>query len=206
MDSKGRFYPLKLMSITIFALLSLLVAPVAAADSATQVIENLHAELLTVMKQAKELGYEGRYQRLDPIVTSSYDLPFIAKFVMGRQWKTLSGEQKSEFVKTFTKLSIATYAANFSGYSGERFKTISNQELRKGRLLVKSVLIRSSGGEVTLDYVLHQRENRWRIINAIAEGVSDLSLKRADYSSYLKKKGFDGLITKLNEKIQNYAK
>ena len=206
MDSKSGFYPFKLMLLTTFVLLSLVVASVAAADSATQLIENLHAELLTVMKQANELGYEGRYQRLDPIVTSSYDLPFIAKFVMGRQWKTLSAEQKSEFVKTFTKLSIAIYAANFSGYSGERFKTISNEELRKGRLLVKSVLIRSSGGEVTLDYVLHQREDRWRIINAIAEGVSDLSLKRADYSSYLKKKGFDGLIIKLNEKIQNYAK
>jgi len=206
MDSKGGFNPFKLVVTTIFALLSLLVAPAGAADSATQVIENLHAELLAVMKQAKELGYEGRYQRLDPIVTSSYDLSFIAKFVMGREWKTLSAEQKSEFVKTFTKLSIATYAANFSGYSGERFKTISNEELRKGRLLVKSVLVRSSGGEVTLDYVLHQKDNRWRIINAIAEGVSDLSLKRADYSSYLKKKGFDGLITKLNEKIQNYAK
>ena len=206
MDSKSGIYPFKLMLLTTFVLLSLVVASVAAADSATQLIEKLHAELLTVMKQANELGYEGRYQRLDPIVTSSYDLPFIAKFVMGRQWKTLSAEQKSEFVKTFTKLSIAIYAANFSGYSGERFKTISNEELRKGRLLVKSVLVRSSGGEVTLDYVLHQKENRWRIINAIAEGVSDLSLKRADYSSYLKKKGFDGLLEKLNEKIQNYAK
>ena len=206
MDSEGGLYRFKFMVITIFGLLSLVVAPALAADSATQVIENLHAELLAVMKQAKELGYEGRYQRLGPIVTSSYDLPFIAKFVMGRHWKTLSEEQRSEFVKTFTKLSIATYAANFNGYSGERFKTISNEELRKGRLLVKSVLIRSSGGEVTLDYVLHQKENRWRIINAIAEGVSDLSLKRADYSAYLKKKGFAGLITKLNEKIQNYAK
>ncbi|MDH3928703.1 MAG: ABC transporter substrate-binding protein, partial [Deltaproteobacteria bacterium] len=40
----------------------------------------------------------------------------------------------------------------------------------------------------------------------IAEGVSDLSLKRADYTSYLKKNGFDALLKKLNEKIQNYAK
>ena len=206
MDSKDGFYPFTLMVITIFILLSLVVVPAAAADSATQLIENLHAELLTVMKQANELGYEGRYQRLDPIVTSSYDLPFIAKFVMGRHWQTLNEEQRSEFVEIFTKLSIATYAANFSGYSGERFKTMSNQELRKGRVLVKTVLVRSSGGEVTLDYVLHQRENRWRIINAIAEGVSDLSLKRADYSAYFKKKGFNALITKLNEKIQNYAK
>jgi phospholipid transport system substrate-binding protein len=204
MDSRGGFGLFKIA--TIFALLLLAGSPVAAADSATQVIENLHAELLAVMKQANELGYEGRYQRLDPIVTSSYDLPFIAKFVVGRHWKDMSGEQKSEFVKTFTKLSIATYAANFNGYSGERFKTISNEELRKGRLLVKSVLIKADGGEVTLDYVLHQRENRWRIINAIAQGVSDLSLKRADYSSYLKNKGFDELIAKLNEKIVQFSK
>jgi phospholipid transport system substrate-binding protein len=204
MDSRGGFDLFKIG--TILALLLLVGAPVAAADSATQVIENLHTELLEVMQQANELGYEGRYQRLDPVVTSSYDLPFIAKFVVGRHWKDFSGEQKSEFVETFTKLSIATYAANFNGYSGESFKTISNEELRRGRLLVKSVLIKADGEEVTLDYVLHQRENRWRIINAIAQGVSDLSLKRADYSSYLKKKGFDELIAKLNEKIVQFSK
>ena len=204
MDSKVGFGPFKLA--TIFIILFVIVSPVAASDSATQVIENLHAELLAVMKQANELGYEGRYQRLDPIVTSSYDLPFIAKFVVGRHWNDLSGGQKSEFVKTFTKLSIATYAANFNGYSGETFKTISNEELRKGRLLVKSVLIKADGGEVTLDYILHQRENRWRIINAIAQGVSDLSLKRADYSSYLKSNGFDALIAKLNDKILQFSK
>ncbi|MEE8316618.1 MAG: ABC transporter substrate-binding protein [Syntrophobacteria bacterium] len=42
-------------------------------------------------------------------------------------------------------------------------------------------------------------------MNVVAEGVSDLSLKRADYTSYLKKKGFDALLRKLNEKIQQYA-
>ena len=206
MDSKGGFYPFKLVVITIFALLSLLVAPAGAADSATQVIENLHAELLFVMKQAKKLGYAGRYQRLAPTVTASYDFPYISKVVVGRYWRSFTAEQKAQFIRAFSKLSIATYANRFDGYSGERFKTISGEELKRGHRLVKTVLIKANGEEIELDYILHQNNDQWRIINVIAEGVSDLSLKRADYTSYLKKNGFEALLKKLNEKIQNYAK
>jgi len=206
MDSKGGFYPFKLVVITIFALLSLLVAPAPAADTAAKVVEILHAELLFVMKQAKKLGYAGRYQRLAPTVTVSYDFPYISKVVVGRYWRSFTAEQKSQFIRAFSKLSIATYANRFDGYSGERFKTISGEELKRGHRLVKTVLIKANGEEIELDYILHQNNDQWRIINVIAEGVSDLSLKRADYTSYLKKNGFDALLKKLNEKIQNYAK
>jgi hypothetical protein len=41
--------------------------------------------------------------------------------------------------------------------------------------------------------------------HVIAEGVSDLCFKRADYTSYLKKKGFEALLCKLNKKMQQYA-
>jgi phospholipid transport system substrate-binding protein len=180
-------------------------APAAAADAAVEVVENLHAELLVVMKQADELGYQGRYQRLAPVVTFNYNLPFIAKFVVGRYWRDFSAKQKSHFVETFSQLSIATYAKRFDGYSGERFETISNEKLRKGRLVVKTLLVKSNGEKIELDYILQRRNSQWRIINVVAEGVSDLSLKRADYTSYLKKKGFDALLRKLNEKIQQYA-
>jgi len=178
--------------------------PVSAKDAATQVVEDLHATLLQVMKNAEELGYHGRYQKLAPVVTASYDFPFIARIVVGRYWRKFTPEQKKRFVLAFTNLSIATYASRFDGYSGERFKTLSGEELKSEHFLVKTLLIKNNGEEVDLDYVLHQNSNSWRIINVIAQGVSDLSLKRADYTSYLKKKGFDALLKKLNEKINRY--
>ena len=66
--------------------------------------------------------------------------------------------------------------------------------------------LKSDGGKVSLDYILHLAGNEWRIINVIANGVSDLALKRADYTSYLKGKGFDALLAKLNEKIAQYSR
>jgi phospholipid transport system substrate-binding protein len=126
--------------------------------------------------------------------------------VLGKYWETFNNEQRSRFVETFTQLSIATYAANFDSYSGEHFKMIPEKEVTGGRILVQSQLIKSDGGHVQLDYLLHRAGSQWRIINIIAEGVSDLALKRADYSAFLKNNGFEALLKKLNEKINQYSR
>jgi phospholipid transport system substrate-binding protein len=158
------------------------------------------------MKDGAKIGYQGRYEQLAPVIKSSFDMPFVSKTVLGKYWETFNNEQRSRFIEAFTQLSIATYAANFDRYSGERFKTISQKQVSGGRILVQSQLIKSNGGQVQLDYLLHPTGGQWRIVNIIAEGVSDLALKRADYSAFLKSKGFEALLKKLDEKINQYSR
>jgi len=198
---------MKLRSILCALLLVLTLVPMTLAENGTptQVVERLHASLLNIMKEAKEMGYQGRYDRLAPVITASFDFPFIAKIVVGRYWEGFSDEEKKKFVDTFTRLSVATYAGRFDGYSGERFKVISSKETRRGLVVVRTFLIKSEGDEIELDYVLHKNGNKWNIINVIANGVSDLSLERTDYTSFLRKNGFDDFIDKLNEKIACYS-
>lgn len=190
----------------ILLLLHLTASFSAASDrGAVEAVENLHTTLLAIMKDDDQIGYKGRYDRLEPVIRASFDLPFISRTVLGRYWETLNQEQRSKFIETFSELSIATYAGNFDSYSGERFKTISEKEVTGGRILVKTKLIKSDGGEIPLDYIFHRVDQEWHIINVIAEGVSDLALKRAEYAVFLKVKGFDALLIKLNEKIAEYA-
>ena len=185
-----------------------LVMPMASAGDhgATQVVEKLQMALLAVMKDGDKLGYTGRYDQLEPVIRASFDMPFISKTVLSKHWGTFDDEQRRKFVETFTRLGIATYAANFDSYSGERFKVISEKEVSGGRILVQTHLIKSDGGKVQLNYLLHRTENEWRVINVIAEGVSDLAMKRADYSNFLKNKSLEALIAKLHEKIAQYAR
>jgi phospholipid transport system substrate-binding protein len=200
--------------MNIWAFLSLVILglhiaiPYASAgdQGATEVVEKLHSTLLTVMKDGDKIGYQGRYDQLAPVIQSSFDMPFVSKTVLGKYWETFNNEQRSRFIEAFTQLSIATYAANFDRYSGERFKTISQKRVSGGRILVQSQLIKSNGGQVQLDYLLHPTGGQWRIVNIIAEGVSDLALKRADYSAFLKSKGFEALLKKLDEKINQYSR
>jgi phospholipid transport system substrate-binding protein len=194
--------------LTIIILAMHVAIPYASASDwgATEVVQKLHTTLLAVMKGGDKIGYQGRYDQLAPVIQSSFDMPFISKTVLGKHWESLNKEQRSRFVEAFTQMSIATYAANFDSYSGEHFKVIPEKEVDGGRILVQSQLIKSDGGQVQLDYLLHRTGREWRIVNIIAEGVSDLALKRADYSAFLKSKGFEALLKKLNEKVHQYAR
>jgi len=185
-----------------------LAMPYASAGDrgATDVVEKLHTTLLAVMKDGDKIGYQGRFDQLAPVIKSSFDMPFISRAVLGKYWETFNNEQRSKFVEAFTHMSIATYAANFDSYSGERFKTNSEKEVSGGRILIQSQLIKSDGGQVQLDYLLHRTGSQWRIVNIIAEGVSDLAMKRADYSAFLKSKGFEALLKKLKEKTNQYSR
>lgn len=164
------------------------------------VVERLHTTLVDAMTRAAALGYPGRYSLLDPVLTESFDFPTIARLVTGRHWKTLDDAQKGGFTTTFSRLSVATYASNFDGFSGEHFETVGTEE-RSGNVIVKTVLVKSDDETIPIDYLLHKRDDMWRIVNVIAEGVSDLSLKRADYAAILKSKGFETLVDILNGKI-----
>jgi phospholipid transport system substrate-binding protein len=54
---------------------------------------------------------------------------------------------------------------------------------------------------VRFDYVLRQTKDGWRIVNVLADGVSDLALKRVEYRAILQRDGFQGLIDMLKEKV-----
>jgi len=194
--------------LTLMILAMNVAMPYASAGDrgAAEVVEKLHTTLLSAMKEGDKTSYQGRFDQLAPLIKSSFDMPFISRTVLGKYWGTFNNDQRSRFVEAFTHMSIATYAANFDSYSGERFKTISEKEVNGGRILVQSQLVKSDGGQVQLDYLLHRTGTQWRIINIIAEGVSDLALKRADYSAFLKNKGFEALLKKLNEKSNQYSR
>jgi len=57
---------------------------------------------------------------------------------------------------------------------------------------------------VHLDYVLHRSSRGWRIVNVVADGVSDLALKRVEYTAVLRKRGFESLLSDLEHKIAAY--
>ena len=87
-------------------------------EPASLVVENLHAALLDAMKHARQLGYEGRRSALTPVVSASFDFPFMARLALGRGWRNLDESVQNRWVGAFQNLSLSTYAARFDGWSG----------------------------------------------------------------------------------------
>src|SRR4029453_19105167 len=98
-------------------------APAALDEPALRApVERLYAALLDVMKRAGELGFEGRYRTLEPVITASYDVPFMAELILGRQWNALTPEQQQRWLEAFSRFTGSTYAARFDSFAGARFE------------------------------------------------------------------------------------
>ncbi|MDP2904577.1 MAG: ABC transporter substrate-binding protein [Methylovulum sp.] len=175
-------------------------------SSARQVVDKFQAELTGVMKNGKQLGYAGRYGKLFDAVSSSHDLTKIIRIVVGKEWEKLSEAQQQKLVDAFSKFSVASYAHNFKDYAGESFVFDSEEETTRGGVVIHTHLNIPDEKAVKFDYMLKEIGSSWRIINIIANGVSDLALKRSEYTNILQREGFDALITKINEKIDAYSK
>jgi len=171
------------------------------------VVDALHAEPLNVMMNAGTLGYQGRYDELAKKLPALFDIPFMAEKSVGRYWKTADEEERQHLLKTFTEFTIANYAGNFDGYTGETFETLEEVESTHGTRLVRSRLNESDGDEVQLDYRLRPEDGGWKIIDIYLNGtVSELALRRSEYSALIQREGFDSLIVALDEKITELSK
>ena len=181
---------------------SVFCAPDQGAKTPEQVISHLQSSLLQAMQEGEKLGYEGRYKFLEPVIDQSHDIDLIIKTILGATyWSQLDKAQQDLIVDTFRQLSIATYAGRFTQYEGEQFKIVEQRSLPREQTLVRSQLTKSDGGAVNFDYVLHQTEGGWRIVNILFDGVSDLAIKRGEYRAVMQRDGFPALIQLLKEKI-----
>ena len=161
-------------------------APAASAPEAEAKVDRFHAALIAAMQAG---GFGERMALLEPAVAEFFDVATVARISVGASWRGLSEERRAAFVELLERLILATYADRFDSYSGQRFVRLEVATASTGTV-VKSQIQRASGEPVNLDYYFRGE----RVFNVVADGVSDLSLRRADYASIIRGQGFDALV------------
>ncbi|SFN85483.1 HpnM family protein [Nitrosospira briensis] len=169
--------------------------------SPEQIVNQLHEALIKAMREGPKLGYQGRYDLLAPVVDQTHDLDFIARTALGANWTQLTAEQQRTFTDVFRKLSVGSYAGWFKSHEGERFEFLERQSMPRDQIMIRTRLVQKAGEPVRFDYVLREGKEGWRIVNVLADGVSDLALKRVEYRAILQRDGFAALIDMLKKKV-----
>jgi phospholipid transport system substrate-binding protein len=170
-----------------------------ATDTADATIASLHQGLVELAARQPSASVEERYRALAPLIEATHDLPYIAEFALRRQWPMLSAADRERFVAAFERLSVTTYASRFKNVTAATFKATGGAAAAdNGRMQVTTAIARPNAAEVSLEYLLQQRDGAWKIINIVADGVSDLALKRAEYQRILSAGSIDDLIKELD--------
>jgi phospholipid transport system substrate-binding protein len=165
-------------------------------------VEALYAALLDVMQRADVLGFEGRYRELEPVVEGSYDVAFMAERVLGRRYQTLTPDQQAQWRSVFARLTVSTYADRFDGFADEKFEVGAVEPGSSGTAIVHTRIVPTGEDPVELNYRLRDAGGGWRIVDVYLSGtVSELALRRSEYSGVLKRDGFDALRSAVEAKI-----
>jgi phospholipid transport system substrate-binding protein len=204
--------PSRLGGLLVLVLLVALARPglaqqvgVPAAPPAAVVAE-VNEALIGAMREAEALGVRGRYDRLAPVFRAAFNFPVMARIAAGRYWRDLQAEQRDRLAEAFARMSVATYAARFDGYGGERFVVGETVDQPRGGALVRNRLIDGAGEAVSIDYLLREFDGRWRIVDVFLDGaISELATKRSEYTAILGEDGVDGLLAKIADKTAALA-
>ncbi len=195
-----------MLSLVRPALLAILVF-VTAADAHAQstpvaVVEKLGAAMIDTMRQAKQLGYQGRFQKLAPSILEAFDLPKMVSVAVGGAWKQMTPDQHQRLVDAFARYTVAVHASRLDGFSGETFKVVSTAELQnKAGVMVKAQFVRTNGSTENIDYVLQENGQGWQIVDVFyRSSISEVATRRSEYTAVIKNAGVERLIAAMDEK------
>jgi phospholipid transport system substrate-binding protein len=174
---------------------------VATTSDTTAPVEQLHAGLVEIMKAGRSVSFRQRYDKIAPVIGRTFDLEAIVRHVIGPRWASLPPEQQAALTDAFRRYTIASYVANFDGYSGERFEVLPTVTTVGSDRVVQSRILSASGQAHTLAYVMRQTGGGWRVVDVLADGsISRVAAQRSEVRSVLADGGGAGLLVSLRRK------
>ena len=148
-----------------------------------------------------------RQARFRQLFHEEFDAAGIARFVLGRYWRSASEEEKQEFVKLLEDYVVFVYTARLANFGGETFKVRGSRSDGDGVIVSTDVINPGSASPLRIDWRLVNDNGAYKINDVIVEGVSMMVTQRSEFASVVQRNGGQvrGLIALMREKTASAA-
>jgi phospholipid transport system substrate-binding protein len=189
-----------LPAVLIVAALLLPAWPVgAAAQGAQDFIRNLGNEAIEVLGPG--IPQEQRVARFRELFDADFDVPEIARFVLGRYWWVATPDERQEFTHLFQEYIVRAYSARLGEYSGEPFR-VEGARPAGDETVVTSQIVEGGGEPLIIDWYVTETGAGYKITDVHVGGVSMAVTERDEFASVIQRSGgVAGLIAQLRQKL-----
>ena len=147
------------------------------------------------------MNLENREAILADILRQGFDLPLIARFVLGRYWRPATLEQRDSYVDLFSRFVVKSYSRHLGAIAGGSFDVVGAEPIGKSDYLVTTILHRNSGPPFKAGWRVRLIDDKYKIIDVIVEGISMAMTQRQEFASVLKRDGVERLLQILSAKV-----
>ena len=139
--------------------------PAAAEVSPDTLVDNTAQEVLSIVRQDKELRAGNMAKILDLVeakVLPHFNFTRMTRLAMGKNWNKATPQQQEELVKEFRTLLVRTYSNALSTYSDYKIK-VEPVRSKAGDTdtTVKTKVMQDSGQPVDIDYSMEKTGEGW---------------------------------------------
>jgi phospholipid transport system substrate-binding protein len=184
----------------LWALSSMSSGASAAAADAGDFMNELWNRTVAVL--AKKVPSAERLERFRQLFRADFDGLAIARFVLGRYWRSASDEERQEFLKLFEDYVVYVYCTRLSDFNGETFRIRGSRTDGDGTVVSTDVFTPGANAPIKVDWRLISENGGFKITDVIIEGISLMVTQRSEFASVIQRHGgqVGGLLTLMREK------
>lgn len=163
-------------------------------------VEAFEEVTINLLKSSDSLTVDERYYHTLRRIEHIIDFKTMARLILGDQLNEEGEDLKNQFIHELMKLSARAMALNYKNYNNQKYTTTKIKK-NHSKAVVYTDFLASDRETVPFKFMLKRNDKgNWQIINIVAGGVSELSLKRIEYKDFLKNKRLQDLINVLKRK------
>ena len=166
----------------------------------SKIKDTMQKKIDTVIEilQNKEKTKLEKTDKIFSIMDEVFDYKVMSQIALGKDWASLSDEQKNEFTKLFELKLKNSYIDKLDLYTDQKIEIKDLEKLNPKRIKLLTYLI-GKDDKYEIEYKFHKNSNSdWLIYDVNIIGVSIMQTYRQQFSGYLKNNSFKDLLVSLN--------
>ena len=187
----------------LFGFMMTLASSAIAVGNATDSVRMSVDSIIGILKDAG-LDQSAKREKIRAAIAERFDFRAMSQRTLATNWRKASKKEQQQFVELFTELIQNTYIGRVEAYTNEEVQ-YPGEKVTGNRAVVDTLIVTSSK-EIPVTYKLYLKDNRWLVYDVYIEGVSLISNYRNSYHEIVKRDGFAGLLSQMEEKVKELAR
>jgi len=182
------------------ALLPLTALHAQGTDKAAAFVKSTGDQLVAIVNGPGAAA--AKRSAMTQVVNADVDVDGIARFCLGRYWRTATPDQQTQYMALFHEVLVTNITSKLGEYQGVTF-TMGRSKQQDEETVVSTTVVRPNNPPTAVDWIIANPAANPKIIDVVAEGTSLRLTQRQDYASYLahNNNNVDALIAAMKNQV-----
>jgi len=164
-------------------------------------IEKVGNQIINIANE-KTLSEAKKREKIINEIDKVIDSEWIAKFVLGKNYKNLTDLQKKEFIQLYRDFMINTYGPKFKNYNGKKFSVNEVEKQSSFYIARGEFLPKDSNEPILTDFRVKKKDGKLYVLDFIAEGISLIETQRSEFNASIDNEGAEVFLKNLDSKVK----